>query len=88
MSTEIKCGECNKHYRCTTCDSPCGADGHFIEVEESRKSKIVSILTNNADASPIINSSSDMSYTNAVHRSIPESKFGDVADKILSMLVS
>lgn len=27
----VKCGDCNKHWRCTTCDAPCGSEGHFIE---------------------------------------------------------
>ena len=29
----VKCGECNKHYRCTTCDADCGTDGHYVEKE-------------------------------------------------------
>lgn len=28
---EVKCGDCNKFYRCTTCDSPCDSDGHFVD---------------------------------------------------------
>ena len=27
----IKCGDCNKHYLCTTCGAQCGSEGHFIE---------------------------------------------------------
>lgn len=27
----IKCGDCNKFYRCTTCDEPCGSEGHYVE---------------------------------------------------------
>jgi hypothetical protein len=34
---EIKCGDANKFYRCVTCDSPCGSEGHFIEEEEPVK---------------------------------------------------
>ncbi len=28
----IKCGDCNKHYLCTTCGAQCGSEGHFIEI--------------------------------------------------------
>lgn len=31
---KIKCGDCNKFYRCTTCDNPCGSEGHFISMEK------------------------------------------------------
>jgi len=30
---EIFCGEANKFYRCVNCDSPCGSEGHYIEVK-------------------------------------------------------
>jgi len=26
-----KCGDCNKFYRCTTCDEPCSEQGHYIQ---------------------------------------------------------
>jgi hypothetical protein len=35
-SKQILCGEANKFYRCITCDSPCGSEGHYIE--EPKKS--------------------------------------------------
>jgi hypothetical protein len=28
---QILCGQANKFYRCVTCDSPCGSEGHFIK---------------------------------------------------------
>ncbi|MBK9479895.1 MAG: hypothetical protein IPN99_13830 [Bacteroidetes bacterium] len=27
---EIKCGDCNKFYRCVNCDEPCGSEGHWL----------------------------------------------------------
>ncbi len=30
-SKQILCGEPNKFYRCITCDSPCGSEGHYID---------------------------------------------------------
>ena len=30
-SKQILCGEANKFYRCITCDSPCGSEGHYID---------------------------------------------------------
>jgi hypothetical protein len=29
----VKCGYCNKHYRCTTCGAICGTEGHYVEKE-------------------------------------------------------
>jgi hypothetical protein len=29
----VKCGDCNKHYRCTTCGAICGTEGHYVEKE-------------------------------------------------------
>lgn len=76
---QIKCGDCNKHWRCTTCDEPCGIDGHFVEVGESRREKIITILK--------ANSSPDMSYVSSVDRFVTSDKFEQVADEILKMLV-
>ena len=59
----------------------------FVEVGESRKEKIITILKANSSRKPVMAASSDMSYVSSVDRFVTSDKFEQVADEILKMLV-